>query len=449
MRRLIGIPLAFACGAFASVVLVRHAPHRFSVDVAQPLAVATNWNAYGAWNVALLALTLLAAAIAYVAVLRAPEPPSLRASLAIAGVSLATLWWYVPLFSSDLYAYAAYGEMSRLRIDPYHRALLPHANALIDAARWQWSGAIPLCVYGAGFVAIARLLVTLVAPLGIVAQLDAFRILSACALLLAGALLAHVGGDARRGRVAAAALLLNPVALWSANEGHNDTILIAIVLAGIVLIRRAPLVGAMLAALGALVKAPAFVAASALACDGLIMHVPTRRRLVLGAAIGATIAAAASRAWFDGVGGGVLPHGVYAPLASAHALPVAFAHLVIADTPVANAVGVVLAATWVLALVAAASKRLRARDRDGWMLLAFALWIAIPNPYPWYTLWLLPLVAFIRDPRLVTALIALSFVSLARYVPDAVGTPTTLGNLGLSIVAALPPLAVLCYNQRP
>ena len=36
---------------------------------------------------------------------------------------------------------------------------------------------------------------------------------------------------------------------------------------------------------------------------------------------------------------------------------------------------------------------------DRWCMVALAAWIAIPNPYPWYALWLLPLAAFAHDRR--------------------------------------------------
>ena len=88
-----------------------------------PLVVVTNW---GIAAVPLLGGVLLACAVgavAYWRALRRTCPVSLKAVCAAAAVALAAAWFVPVLFSSDVYAYAAYGE-----IDVYKRQLSLYAN---------------------------------------------------------------------------------------------------------------------------------------------------------------------------------------------------------------------------------------------------------------------------------------------------------------------------------
>ena len=156
--KLAGIAIVIALGAVASRLLLARAPLRFAVDLAQPLPVATEWGRYGAAMWLVLAATLGAACIIYVLQLRAPL--SIAGTLVAAGLALLAALWWLPLLSSDVYAYAAYGEMARLGLNPYvHHAAA--SDALIAAANWQWRPVtVPICVYGPAFVALARALVT-------------------------------------------------------------------------------------------------------------------------------------------------------------------------------------------------------------------------------------------------------------------------------------------------
>ena len=92
-----------------------------------------------------------------------------------------------------------------------------------------------------------------------------------------------------------------------------------------------------------------------------------------------------------------------------------------------------LAACAAAALGWAAFRRLRSGEREGWLYLALAGWLLLPNPYPWYGIWLAALAAFAPGTRAAAVLLALSLASLLRYVPDAVypGTPGPIAWLGL------------------
>ncbi|MDE2482454.1 MAG: hypothetical protein KGN02_09725 [bacterium] len=421
--------MSLACGAFAARALLAHAPARLAPDRAQPLVVATAWGSYGALHLLVLVAALALAAIPYLAILRSREPPTLRGTLIASALTLAAGAAWLPLFSSDVYAYAAYGEMARIGLDPYLHAAVSQ-NPAIAAAQWQWGGSLPICVYGSAFVALARGVMTLLAAAPLVVRLDALRAVAALAFLACGALLyALRDGDARAKRSAAFAFACNPALVWVALEGHNDALMLAVVLTGALLARRRTSAGIALAALGALVKAPALAAAAALAMQRIV----TRDRAlaaIVGLALGVAVVCAGSLALVHGVRADLAPHGHYAPSVSVQAL-----------SPY-------LAALAALAVIA----RLRAFDAplDRWCVGALALWLAIPNPYPWYALWIVPIAVLGSDPRVLAATLAVGAVALLRYLPDAAVTPGPLAAalLGALALAAYAPLFTRAIISR-
>ncbi len=153
-------------------------------------------------------------------------------------------------FSSDVYAYAAYGEIARLGANPYVRRPPTRSTHSYARPTSQWGTTVPICLYGPAFVALAEAIVRLFAPFGMLAQLQALRAIASLALLacIPLAYAAYEGNRAMRLR-AAATIGLNPVAIWCAAEGHNDAIALAWVLFGFVLVRsRRPALGAAVVA---------------------------------------------------------------------------------------------------------------------------------------------------------------------------------------------------------
>jgi hypothetical protein len=384
--------------------------------------------------------TLLAAAsivaFFYRRALQRAQPLRLELVLLLSVAGLAIAWFAPVLFSSDVYAYAAYGEMTRIGLDPYARAPLDTSDVVVRAAQWQWVSAFPICVYGPAFLGLARSIVTVFAPFGVLAQLDAFRAIACAAFLLCVMLACDVyrGDRATRWR-AAATIGLNPVAIWCAAEGHNDALALAVVLAGFALVRRRVVgVGAAVAALSALVKPPGAAAAIALAV--------VNRRARIGAAAGIAIAAACSIPLFHGIASQLAPHGRYAPQASLQAVL----------APLGPILAFALAATAALALATLGVASLRRGLDEGWIWLGLGAWVLVPNPYPWYALWLIALAAMAPRTRVASVAIFLSFTSLLRYVPDAIGTPSPPLAVALGIAATLPLLGLLplraWYNER-
>ncbi len=441
------IALAIPAGLLLSAIVMRafdaRVPAGLAVDLAQPVPVATNWNAFGAVQLgALFAGTLLGAAAYLRIVRRGAAAAGLRTPIAVAGIaSLALLAaWCVPvIFSSDAYAYATYGELARLGGNPYAHLPLPGGSALFDATIVQWGNPPPACVYGLPFVWIAAAIVGAFAPLGVAAQLDGLRILSASALV-GSCFLAYAAysGDWARRLTAAATIALNPATIWCAVEGHNDALAVAVALAGLTLARRGrPGIGAAVAALAGAIKLPGILAA--------VPPALASRRARLGGALGALAALAFSAPLIANLASGLAPHARYAPQVSLQAFVKTSAAFFLPD-PRASIVAWGFAAAAAAACAVFAIPMLRRGCAEGWTYLALGGWVLVPNPYPWYGVWLLAVAAFAPGTRGAAVLLGLSLTALLRYIPDAVATPGPSVSIGLSLLALAPFAALVRWR---
>ncbi len=420
MRLAALIPAGFAIGALLCRGLLTHHPQSIDVDLAQPIPVVTYWKIFGLQMFLILLFAVAVASAGYIATLRqisaafarAPR----RALTAIVFFSLlgcvAALAWPA-IFSSDVYAYAAYGDLALRGLSPYAHAP-PHLHdSLIDAAAWQWSGTFPICVYGPIFVWIAKGAVAAALPFGTAAPLWLLRLL-ACLALAGCAPLAYAafGGYSRNLRLAAAAgIALNPIAIWESASGHNDVMAVAAVLAGFAAIRNAHLrTGAAVIALSSLLKAPALAASAGL------LAAAWRDRAQFRTLLGATapaLAIAVFASWplvsaaavhaTNGAGG-------YNPQFSLQMLLRSF-------MPIWAVIAV--ASIFACALGGLGIRRLAIGLPDGGIFLAFAAWLAVPNPYPWYALWILPCAFLAWNTRAGWSVIAATLLIVFRYYPDA------------------------------
>lgn len=424
-RAIWALPIALVVGALVARGLLSLAPSTIATDLAQPLVVATAWHAYGALQLGILALAVGGGGIFYFALLRAVASGRAAISigsivgLAAVGLIAALAWPFV--FSSDVYAYAAYGDLAARGLDPYGHAAVAPVDATIRAALWQWGGTIPACVYGPLFVDIARGVTSGFASFGTSAQLFALRAL-ACASLLACVPLAFAAfaGRLRSERIfAAAAIGLNPLAIWSAAEGHNDALVLAVGLAAFALARRyGPFVGGSLAMLSFGIKAP-----GALAAFGMVVAYRASARTlayVLGGILAAGgLVALAYRPYATSL----LATGAHGPYLPTISLQAIWPPLGIAAALLALGFGL---------------RALLRGDSAGWPLAALGLWLAIPNPQPWYGLWFLPIAALAPRSPAVWVLVGLSLTTLLRYIPDAIATPSYPLDLAFTLIAFAP-----------
>lgn len=404
------VPIGFAAGAVLCGALLRHAPASIAVDLAQPLPVVTYWQQFGGAMWASLFLAIAIAAAGYIAALR--SAPALRITMAASGIACAAALAFPVVFSSDVYAYAGYGDLSLHGIDPYAHAAIALRDPLLDAMQWQWGNQPPMCVYGPAFVWLTRAIVAAFLPLGPAAPLWALRIMS-CIALVACAPLAYAAFarfPQKQRLCAASGIALNPIAIWSCAEGHNDVLLIAIVLAGFALLQRGrAFAGALMIALSALVKAPGLIAAIGLT----LASWPDRLRfprILAGAASGAAIVAAIAVPLEYGVRAHLAPGGHYFPQFSVQAL-LAFA------MPLPLATALTFASCAVLFVRGAL--RMLVGNVDGALTMALAVWFALPNPYPWYALWILPLAFLVWNSQAAWAIVAATLLIVLRYYGDA------------------------------
>lgn len=453
-NRIWGLPAILACGSLLAWILLHHPPGSIKTDLAQPLAVATNWHAFGQTLWLLVFGSLLAASVPYFqtlqSLLRGRGTLGIGTIALVCAVSLAICLTMPVIFSSDVYAYAAYGWMDAHGISPYAHSLLPTDDGLIRAAIWQWSNPLPICVYGPLFVWIAKICDFAGAHYGIAAQLFALRLTSSAGLIACAPLVyAAMSGYRNEERLGAAAgITLNPVALWVAAEGHNDTLVLAIVLMGFIVLRRyGYFAGAFIIAAAAVIKASSLAAAA-------VLTLYTWRdwsrwvRVLAGIACGVALTVLVARPFESGVTTVLVPHGRYMPQYSVQFIASALLAPLPGAAQFALEGGIAIALVGAGLLMLFGMRRILRGERDGIAWLALGLWFAIPNPYPWYALWILP-AAFlcIRKPA-AWAIVAASLTIFLRYLPDAGSNTHPELNLAVSIAEFALPAALLLLNGR-
>jgi hypothetical protein len=258
--------------------------------------------------------------------------------------------------------------------------------------------------------------------------LSSFSMLACGALALA----AYSGGRAERVR-AAVFIGCNPVALWCAAEGHNDALALAIGLLGCALARRRPIAGSAIAGLAGAFKLPALLTTLPAAAG--------RRRGWIGALAGAALAAAAMWPVLTHWHAGSNVHGGYFPQVSLQGL--VFAAMGALGAGGATLVAIAVAICAAAALAASVAGSLRRGDRQGWIVLALAAWLLVPNPYPWYGIWLVAAGALAPESRAAKAAAWVAAAALLRYVPDAGGVPPAVFGVLASAIALFPYVLLL------
>lgn len=454
-RIMLAIPLAFFAAALLCRMWLMNAPQAIAADLAQPLAVVTYWHTFGSFMWFALFLGVAFAAIAYALVLRSLlTRDTHRSASTIAGVCAASILAvaaclaFPVIFSSDVYAYAAYGAMSLHGLDPYARTVLSVRDPIFSAAVWQWSNPLPLCVYGPVFVVLAREVLVAFAHFGVAGQLLGLRILAGLGLVACAPLAyAATRGLPQPQRLAAAAgIALNPIAIWSAAEGHNDALMLAVVLAGFIVARNGRLaVGACVIAMSSLIKAPGVAAAAALA----LYSWHDRRafaRAALGATAGIMLTAVVSLPFAWGVRNVLIPHGHYTPQYSFQWLCSIMLQMAMPHRPHAFDLGVALGLLAAGSLALYGVRLVLRREREGALFMALGLWLAIPNPYPWYALWILPVAFVALGTRASWAILIASLMMVFRYLPEATTARDLDTNVAITLLTVALPFAVLALR---
>ena len=388
-------------------------------------------------------------------------------------LSVATAWWILalwglpfllgaPLFSRDLYSYVGQGQLARQGLNPYVVApsALGPGNVLSSIASVWRDTASP---YGPLFVSLSHVAVS-VAGTSLVAQILVFRGLELVGVVLLmvslPVLARRLGADPG---LAVWLAVLSPLALFSfISSGHNDALMLGLMLAGITLGTGGRLRwGIALCALAATIKLPAAAGIVFLVADqwtrtgpvpdGPAPDGPSRHgRLVAEAAAitvlvvaGVTIGAGLGWTWLGPtalhvptelrvlitplVVVGTFVHG----LLHAVGVPVALSATITA----VEGIGAVVAVGAILWMV------VHPGGRDAVRLCGLALLVFVllsPTLWPWYLTWGVTVLAATPAQR-SRALAAVA--GLAMLVVGAGGTPMLNGGsywvTGPVLVAAL------------
>jgi hypothetical protein len=365
-----------------------------------------------------------------------------------------------PLFSRDVYSYAAQGEMVTHGITPYqYGPSTLGAGPFVTNVDPLWGNAP--APYGPVFLRVDGMLVTLTAhnPLATVVGL---RLLALVGVVLLAVFVPKLAEACGRDPASAFTLaVLNPITLLHLIGGaHNDALMLGLLVAGVALAKRGrPVLGIVVCTLAAAIKVPAAVGILYIGWDWLGPDMPWRERVrpvltagLIGGGVMAVLAAVTGMGWgwLTALG---TPDAVRSMIAPTTFLGTWGGHLFhwlgVGPSPhsilsMARALGLAAAG------VAGVMLFLRSRRIGTVQALALTLLAIVvlgPVVQPWYVAWGLIMLAPVAAGRLWTMLVGLSigvsFLELpgARLLLDELSR-NNVGYVLLSIAALLVTLAV-------
>jgi len=382
----------------------------------------------------------------------------LRALTARPGAPVRNLQWMLalwslpmvvvaPMFSRDVFSYAAQGEMVSRHINPYICG--PYclgSNFFTNPVDHLWQNAP--APYGPLFLVVDGFLarVSFHHALGTVVLLRLFALAGVALCAYAVPRLARLlGRDPARALVLGVA---NPlVVLTLIGGGHNDAVMAGLLVTGILVARRGfPIWGIVLCAAAGAIKVPAVLGAVYIAWDWLGPGVPVRRRLGPLALAGVvTLAVFAVLTALSGLGAGWVANLTSPGTVVSWAAPATGIGMVL--TSLAHLVGInvalstVLAVTRTLGLLAAVglgvllllqADRIGSVKALGLTLLAFV--VLGPVVQPWYLVWGIVLLSTVATGILRTTIVVLTAIS------PFIGLPG--GNRLVHELVAADPLAI-------
>jgi alpha-1,6-mannosyltransferase len=391
-----------------------------------------------------------------------------------------------PLFSRDLYAYAAQAQIAHAGLNPYVATPADLPGRFLDEVAWRWVDSP--APYGPLWLMLGKL-VAAICGQGVMRTVFAIRLLAVVGVALTAWLLPklarRIGG---RPEMALWLGVLNPlVLLHLVAGGHNDALMIGLAVAGLAIVATAggrPLaglrgdgarlaLGAAVLALAVAVKSPAVVM--------LAFAVPlwARQRgeierlrtwaLGVGIAAGAGVAAFAAVTAASGLGlGWVKQVNNSVPVVNWLSLPTSLAmiwrvlHGVGLDKDPDGTVAAFRTAGTVITVVALVACWAAARRWSPMTLCAIGLGITTilgPNVQPWYYAWALAIVAATGagcDRRVVGWLAFGSVGLMLTTLPEGdsiISQPIPLLAVliaaGVAVSAALSPIATAIAPPRP
>jgi Glycosyltransferase family 87 len=362
---------------------------------------------------------------------------TLRRAGVIAGLWSLPLLIGPPLFSKDLYSYIGQGTVAHRGLDPYRVGpnVLGHGPLLESIASVWRHAAAP---YGPLFIEYARGVVAVFGS-SIVTPVIALRAIEIVAMAL---ILVSLPVLARRLGVDAGAALwlgaLSPLVLLSfVSSGHNDGLMLALVVAGLALgLSGRPWTGLVLCAVANTVKTPAAAAVVVLAIDqvrssGAAWRTTVLKVIAVPVATIVAVGAACGLSW-----GWLAPSNLRIPtelriqLTPVVSLGVAVSrilNLVRIPAPQAGTVTVFQLVAGLLSVVAGiwllATFRREQMVRTLGILFAVVV-LAGPTLWPWYLTWALVILAATSAQRSVVLVVV---GALGMAMVGTAGTPMFTG----------------------
>lgn len=335
-----------------------------------------------------------------------------RPALALSAVAAMHVTFLLapPLMSTDVFSYVDYARLGAIHgLNPYlHTPFAAPGDVVYPLVGEKWRHTAT--AYGPLFTLVSYPLAHLSVPNAVWALKGLATLASGGCLVLVWRCARLLGGDGLR-----PALLvgLNPMLLvYAIGGGHNDLIMIALMLGAVALaLADRESIAAIGVLAAATIKAPAFVM-----LPFLLLGARRPRQVLVGAAIGLAAVVAVSALAFDGqawrfldvlrgqqdlVGADSFPHELARLFSLERVVPVtAIAHAALAVTAVAMLVAVRRGADWLAA--------------SGWLLLVLV--VTTSFPLPWYTIWALPLAAISGDRRLLAATLFIQALLFAHQL---------------------------------
>lgn len=376
---------------------------------------------------------------------------------------LAPLLVVAPLFSRDVYSYAAQGEMMSRGINPYAYGPsvlgMTPLNALVDPL---WKNVTS--PYGPMFLVPAGWIVTLTGH-NLLASVVGLRALALVGTVAFGAAVPVIARSfGRDGSVAFVLAALNPLVLLNLVAGaHNDALMLGFLVVGYALARRGhPVLGIVCCAFGAAVKVPALIGVLYIGWDWLGSNRAIRERLrpvvtafIVGLATMAALSELAGLGW-GWMAGLSNPDTVRSWLDPATAIGLAAGKLLgvvglgghaHAMLTLARGGGLLLAAAIGVRLLLHADE-IGALRSLGWSLVAAVL--LSPVIQPWYLSWGFVFLAPIVEGRVRRVVIICSGIACFVGLPGGRVLVNELGaSPGLTAVAAVALVAVAFVVLRP
>ena len=337
-----------------------------------------------------------------------------------------------PLYSRDLHAYAAQGALVVAGQDPYEVGPAALSSALVSEVDEVWRDAPspygPLWLWLAGLV--VRVTGDAVGP-----AVLGLRLLAVAGVALLAWALVRLADDPARALwlgVANPLVLLHFVA-----GGHNDALMVGLLLAGVAVARRSAAAAAVLVTLAALVKVPALagLAFLPLLAPGRVRAAVVVPVMTLATAVVVSFGTGLGWGWVGTLDTGRARLSLLSPLTVLGTAVGALDAVLLAGLVAAGVLCLVL-------LALAAVGRLEPVLALGLALLGVG--VLLPVVQPWYLLWGVCVLAARVGPRAAAALGAASLVLClaiapsGRHVvrPPLYGLPTVLAGAVALVVLA-------------